>query len=326
MDYRSLRYIITVAEEKNISKAAQKLYLSQPSLSHCILKQERQLGVTLFDRTKHPLQLTYAGERYIAAAHQILNIKEQLEKEMEDIANTKKGRVILGVTKTYSAYSLPRVISVFKKIYPDIQILLNEDINSSLESLLVTSKIEIAVLLMPVQSEHLCCQHLYDEEILLCLPADHPIIEKYKNSPIDLRLLKDEPFILYKTEQRVRKLAEMLFSKAGFKPKVILESQTAETILNLVSAGMGCAFIPKSVASYSRIFPQPVCFKLETPAMPSGFAWRRGSYISWAAQEFMKITREVFDEATFQSVGEKQYSAEETEFHAVKSPPLFRPE
>lgn len=90
MDYRTLRYILAAAQERNISKAAQRLFISRPALSHYILKQEREPGVALFNRGTHPLRPTCAGENYVRAARQILHIREQLEKEKKDIAGTKK--------------------------------------------------------------------------------------------------------------------------------------------------------------------------------------------------------------------------------------------
>ena len=298
MDYRTLRYIITVAEEGSISKAAQKLYLSQPSLSHCILKQERQLGITLFDRARQPLQLTYAGERYIEAARKILDFREQLEKEMEDIANTKKGRVVVGVTGTHSAYLLPRVIPRFRSRWPDVDVVLVEETLSQLEALLVAGRAEIAILMMPVQNEHLTCSHLYDEEILLCLPEGHPAIERFVGDGVDLDLLRDEPFVLYRKGMRVRKISDALFAEAGFAPRIILESQTVETLLNLVSTRVGCAFLPKTVVQFPGTVSGAACFTIGNPPVSSGFAfaWRRDSYVSWAAQEFMKLTRETIGE------------------------------
>jgi DNA-binding transcriptional LysR family regulator len=236
MDYRTLHYIITVAEEGNISKAAQKLHLSQPSLSHCILKQERELGVVFFDRTRQPLQLTYAGERYIAAAQNILNVKERLEKEMEDIANAAKGRLAVGLTKAHSAYLLPRVIPRFRTFYPGFEIVLTEGAVSSLEADLVADRAEIALLVMPVQSEYLRYECLYDEKSLLCLPEGHPLVDRYEKSSADIALLKDEPLILYKKGMKIRKMSGALFAEAGI----------------------------------------------------------RGSYVSRAAQMFMKTAREVF--------------------------------
>jgi DNA-binding transcriptional LysR family regulator len=296
MDYRTLYYIITVAEEGNISKAAQKLHLSQPSLSHCILKKEREMGVVFFDRTRQPLQLTYAGERYIAAAQEILNVKEQLEKEMEDIANATRGRLSVGLTKAHSAYLLPRVIPRFRTFYPGFEIVLTEGNISSLEATLVSDKAEIALLVMPVQTEHLLCECLYDEKILLCLPEEHPLVDRYEKDNVDIALLKNEPLILYKKGMKIRKISDALFAEAGIHPRSVVESQTAETIFNLVSASVGCAFLPESIVRYSDNSKRMKCFTVGNPpvAFTVAFAWKRGNYISRAAQVFMKTAREVF--------------------------------
>ncbi|MDR1873577.1 MAG: LysR family transcriptional regulator [Synergistaceae bacterium] len=297
LDHRTLQYIIAVAEEGNISKAAQKLYLSQPSLSHCILKQERKLGVTLFDRTRQPLRLTYAGERFVMAARKILNVREKLEREMEDIAKARKGRVAVGVTKTHSAYLLPRILPRFSALYPDVEIILVEEITASLESRLITDGAEIAVLVAPVQNEHISCEHLYNEKILLCLPEGHALIEPFSREGVDIALLREEPFILYKKGMRVRKISDTLFVEAGIQARAMLESETAETILNLVSAGMGCAFLPSSLVLY-----QPVSrvrhFTIGNPPLSFTcvFAWKRQNYLSRTAQDFMAITREILRE------------------------------
>ncbi|GHS98015.1 LysR family transcriptional regulator [Synergistales bacterium] len=298
IDYRTLQYVITVAEEGSISKAAQKLYLSQPSLSHCILKQERKLGVTLFDRAQQPLKLTYAGERYVTAAHEILGLREQLEKEMDDIANDRKGRVVLGLTKMHSAYLLPRVAPHFRALYPDAEIVLVEDTISSLESMLITDRAEIAIIMTPAQNERLTCEHLYNDKFLLCLPKEHHLIELFENGGVDIALLKEEPFIFYKKGLRGRKIADVLFAETGIRPKVVLESQAAETILNLVSAGVGCAILPASIVQSPGNSCRTVHFTIGNLPLSSdfAFAWKRDSYVKWAAQEFIKITHEILSE------------------------------
>ncbi|MDR3231537.1 MAG: LysR family transcriptional regulator [Synergistaceae bacterium] len=301
LDHRTLRYIVTVAEEGNISRAAQKLHLSQPSLSHCILKQERTLGTTLFDRTRQPLRLTYAGERYVMAAREILSVRDHLEKEMEDIVKQRKGRVVVGATRTHSAYFLPRVIPRFKALYPDVEVALAEEIISSLESLLITDRAEIALLVTPAQNEQIFCEHLYNENLLLCLPEGHPLAESFGKSGVDLARLREEPFILYQKGMRVRKISDALFAHAGIQPRVELESQSAETIFNLVSVGMGCAILPASIVQYlSRVSRMP-SFTVGRPPLSFSFAfaWKRNSYLSWAAQEFMRITRETLHEGIY---------------------------
>ncbi|MDR1732513.1 MAG: LysR family transcriptional regulator [Synergistaceae bacterium] len=294
LDYRILRYIMTVAEEGNISKAAQKLYLSQPSLSHSILKEERKLGVTLFDRTRQPLRLTYAGERYVMAARQILGIREKMEREMEDIARFRRGRLLIGVTKTHSAYLLPRVLPRFKTLYPDVELVLVEEITSSLESKLVTGKADVAILVSPAQNEHLASEYLCDEKILLCLPLDHPLAETFKREGVNLSLLKEETLILYKKGMILRKFSDVILAEAGGPPHVMLESQTAETIFNFVSAGLGWAFLPSSIVLYPSS-AQIAYFTLGNPPMSFScfFAWKRQVYLSQAARDFMKITKEI---------------------------------
>jgi DNA-binding transcriptional LysR family regulator len=297
MDHRTLHYIITVAEEGNISKAAQKLHLSQPSLSHCILKQERKLRVAFFDRTHQPLRLTYAGERYVAAAREILDARERLEKEMGDIASDAKGRVAVGVTKAHSACLLPRVLPRFRALYPGIEIALTEENISSLESTLVTDKTEIALLVMPVQSEHLLYERLCGEKILLCLPKRHPLVARCRESGADIALLKDEPLILHKKGMRVRKISDTLFAEANIRPRAAIESEMAATIFNLVSASVGCAFLPESVVRYFNSPRRVEPFTVGDPpvALTLAFAWKRGSYVSRAAQSFMKTVREALD-------------------------------
>lgn len=295
MDYRTLCCVISVSEEKSFSAAANRLFLSQPSVSHCILKEEKSLGVSLFDRKHKPLRLTRAGERYVCAARQILSIKENLEKDMRDIAQTKHEQVTFGVTKCFSSYLLPHILPLLQKNCPEIRLNLIEDINASLESLLLAGKLDLAVLLMPLGSEQLMWEHLYDETLFLCMPKDHPLTQRYTREGADLQLLKDEPLILYKPEQRMRRATDALLKEAGIEPRTILESETATTILNLVSTGIGCAFLPKSAAlsawEGSNIVSFPIGF---AAPISSVFAWRKGHPPCPAACEFMRTTREFF--------------------------------
>lgn len=295
MEQRTLRYIVMVAEEGSISKAAQTLRISQPSLSHCIMKQESDLGVALFDRSKKPLRLTYAGECYMRAARQILSIRQQLEYDMQSIAHHRSGRMSIGITKPRSTYLLPRLLPLFLKQHPNVEVNLAEKNVSELELLLLNEEIEFAILLAPVDNEHFTYQHIFKEEIALCMQPNHPLIETFLENGLDLALLCNEPFVMYKTGQRLRNAANLFCMKNGFKPNVILESQLAETILRLVSAGLGCAFVPKSVLEYSGIIPKPVGFVLQDPEVTSNFvfAWKKNRNLSWMAQEFMILTQEI---------------------------------
>lgn len=295
MEYRTLRYILAVAEEGNISKAAKRLRISQPSLSHCVLKQERELGVALFDRSRKPLRPTYAGECYIRAAKQLLAIRQQLENDMRNIARHRSGRLAIGVTKPRSAYLLPQILPFFLERHPNVEVALAEENIAELETLLLNEEIEIAILLAPVDNEHLTYQHIFEEEIVLCMSPGHPLAAEFRERGPDLPMLRNEPFVLYKSGQRLRNAADLICAKGGFEPNIVLESQLAETILGLVSAGLGCAFVPKSVLACSGIDPKPLGFVLDDPSVTSSFvfAWRKNATLSWMAQEFVALTYEI---------------------------------
>ena len=119
MTERELLYVKTIVEEHSISKAAQKLYVSQPSLSTCIQKIEKQLGTKLFNRTNNGLVQTFAGERYYKLALDVMKIYRNFEIEMSDINNLKKGRIVLGITVYLATHVLPIILPAFKKQCPN---------------------------------------------------------------------------------------------------------------------------------------------------------------------------------------------------------------
>ena len=133
MTERELLYVKTIAEERSISGAAKKLFMTQPSLSSCVQKIESALGTRLFQRTSTGLVLTFAGERYYQVAQDILKIYNDFEIEVSDINNLKKGRVTIGITVYLATFILPVVLPVFKKLCPNIELAIVEKNSTELE-------------------------------------------------------------------------------------------------------------------------------------------------------------------------------------------------
>ena len=113
MTSRELLYVKTIADEKSITKAAQKLYLTQPSLSHCVMNIERQLGTRLFRRTSSGLVLTYAGEKYYRMACEVLRVYAAFESEINEESELLRGRITLGITNYLATDYLPRMLPAF---------------------------------------------------------------------------------------------------------------------------------------------------------------------------------------------------------------------
>ena len=140
MTYKELLYVKTIAEEKSISKASRKLYISQPSLSQAIQRIEESLGTILFKRTNTGLLLTLAGEKYYKMANQILKIYDDFRLEVNDINEMKTGKINIGITMHLSVYVLPIILPKFKEVCPFIDIFVFENNSTELEKLLLSGR------------------------------------------------------------------------------------------------------------------------------------------------------------------------------------------
>jgi DNA-binding transcriptional LysR family regulator len=295
MDFRQLQYMLKVAEERSFSKAAQKLYIAQPSLSQYIQKLEQQLGVLLFDRSITPLRLTYAGELYIETAKKMLDLKDQLSQQMEDIANFKKGRLTIGLSSFRTTYIIPMVLPLFHESFPGIEVILLEGTSSEIESLAIKGATDISIMTLPINEGLFSYEAVLTEEILVAIPPNHPRFASYKHNKINLYELRDEPFILLKQNQKLHHIAANLCKQSGFKPKVILESESIEAAHALTTAGMGITFVPDTLTHFHKIIKPPLYFSINelTPIRQVVVGYRKGRYLSKAANEFIEITKNV---------------------------------
>lgn len=305
MYFRQLEYVLTVAEERSFSKAAKKLYIAQPSLSQNIQSLERQLGVQLFDRTTTRLSLTYAGEQFVEAARNILELNDRLLHQIGDIAELKKGRLTIGLPQFRGTILLPYILPIFEKKYPGVEVNIIEETSKDLEDITAKGQTDLTLMNLPIQSDQIAYEPILTEEILVAVPPDHPLKHKVSdNSQVQTSLprirlseLQKDPFLLLKPGQRLRQTAEILLAQAGINPRIKFESRNLDTILYLVTAGMGVTFIPETVAWFDRMSRYPLYFALEDPGTTwiLVVAYKKGRYISRAAHEFIKIMKEVLN-------------------------------
>ncbi|TCZ81156.1 LysR family transcriptional regulator [Paenibacillus albiflavus] len=293
MELRQLLYAVQIAKEHNFSRAAEKLHIAQPSLSQQLSKLEKEIGVLLFHRNTNSVELTHAGQLFIDKAQQILGMVDGLRQEMEDISQMKKGKLIVGSMPITGATILPLVLPVFQKRFPQIDITLIEETSANLEGLTASGETDISLLMLPLQQEKLVYQTIYEEEIVLTVPPEHPLALR-KSTMIDVSELAAEPFIALKRGQGLRKMTHELCNEAGFTPNVVFESSNMETVLSLVAAGMGIAFVPSMISqrTYSDISPVNLHLAMR-PTRKLVIAYRRERYLSKAAEAFINTISEV---------------------------------
>ncbi len=299
MNTRQLKYVLAVAEEKNFSKAAKKLFIAQPSLSQYIQKLEEELGVELFDRTTSPIRLTYAGDIYVKSAAKILDFEKQLSQQMHDVVNSQKGRLIIGVSPYRSTYLVPESLGIFHKKFPEIEIVLVEKINAELEYLVLKGEVDIAFTALPVKKEEFDYEPIMTEDIILAVPRkdyDSKLTSTPNDNnftPVNLRKFKDASFITLNSDQMMHKLTMSLCKQAGFKPKIILECRGIDAAHAMVTAGIGVTFVPSTLIKYGNFMKHPHYYTIDDifPKREVSVIYRKNRYLSKAALAFISILK-----------------------------------
>lgn len=296
MEFRQLQYAIQIAAERNFSRAADKLHIAQPSLSQQLSKLEKELGVLLFKRSTNSVELTYAGSVFVEKAQQIIDMADQLRREMEDIADMRKGRLVVGSLPMTGAHVLPYVLPVFREAYPEIEIVLIEESTRNLEQLTASGGTDVSLLTLPLEEQSLSYQPLIDEELCLAVSPDSPLAQRDRSMPISIAELADQPFVLLKKGQGFRAIAHDLCRRAGFEPRIVFESGNINTVQSLVAAGMGISFVPSMMMLNDSQGRAPVYLTIEgRPTRTLVIAHRKGRYLSNAAEAFISTFRRTLD-------------------------------
>lgn len=307
MTQKELLYVKTIVEEKSISKAAKKLYISQPSLSQAIQRIEEALGTELFTRTTRGLILTYAGECYYKLAINILKMYNDFEIEISDINNLKTGRINVGITNYLATYILPKVLPKFKELCPFIEIYIFEKNSTELEASLLLGEVDFAIMHEPTKmnNSQLYYESLIKDPFLLALSPNSPLLKEGKTLPnyeypfIDLMLFENEPFIMLSSEQRIRQVVDSILLKAGITPNIALTLKNFETAKRLAAEGIGVTFIPKQYTKISSSSHDPLYFYISKDydaAWTMCIATNKSNFLSKADKLFLDILRTAFGE------------------------------
>lgn len=302
LDFKELEYFISVAKHKNITRAAQELYISQPSLSKYIKKLEDTLGTPLFNRLGHTFTLTYAGERYLENAQEILKIKSKINAEISDICKNNKGRLNIAVPSTRGSYMIPDTLPIFKKNYPNVEVNLIECPSSDAEKALINGEADLAIFNYSVKNPDLESQVLGQEELTLAVCADNPLCkfaidkEGYKYPWLDINLFKDENFILHFPYQRTGQMSEKIFKSAGFEPKVSLRTRSIECAIRLTSTNFGACFVSESHLKHINVVNPPRFFSVGSPSTTFELvvAYRKGLYLTKYMIDYIDILKDYF--------------------------------
>lgn len=275
MNIKHAQYMLTVLKEGSITAAARKLYVSQPSLSQTIRLVETSLGTPVFNRNTDPISLTYAGEKYIAAARQILTINDNLLKEISEITQEDQGTIRLGIPVQRAMEVLPYILPRFKEQYPRVEIRVTEDGSATIEAMAREGSVDLACLTTYPKYEELEYILVETEELILLTSQNSALARRIPaGTPIDITEARDETFINIKPGHSVRDIQDRLFIQKDMQPRVMFETVSIEVAKRTAIACDAVMICPRN---YLDTTPQLIPFCVTYPI--TGIERRRGFYI-----------------------------------------------
>ena len=256
MNLSSFHYFITRARERNFTRAAQQLHITQQSLSAHIAALEEELGCPLLVRHT-PLELTYAGTVFLQRAMNLQQALVDLRREFCDITEKQQGILRIGVAATRGRALMPRLIVAFQQEYPHIKIELMESINKTIQHHLLQGDIDLAIGYFPGNIPEVELRDFYREEVRLFMSQEF-LAKLTANGTApnakalargDLSSLHACPFVLTNLDNIAGQFSSMLFAKAHIRPLVKAKSDNMETLLELCLRGVGACFCPPNLAN-----------------------------------------------------------------------------
>lgn len=277
MDHRYLRYFIAVAEELNVTRAAERLNTVQPSLSQQIRRLEEIVGVELFLRKKHRLQLTDAGRVFLEESRMLLRETDRAMRRVREAARGEEGLMTIGFVPGIEGKLFTRVLPLFRTQYPQVDLTLRSMTSPQQLEGLHSQEINLGFLRPPIENQELVSEEILYNRILAVVPAAHPLAKKRRIAVEDLAAL---PFLEVKRSvaPAMHDIAHEVGRQAGVRFNSILPADNVITSLNEISLGMGFSLLPDYVADFLpvNVAARPLTLAHQ-PELPLLAAYKKNS-------------------------------------------------
>ena len=306
MNLKEIEYIVMIAQEQKLSRAAEKLFITPSALTQQVSSLERRLGLPLFYRSRSGWTPTEAGEVYLKSARQILQIQHETGKKLQDLADVRQGTLTVGITSEHGSSTFTHIYPAFHKQYPEVTINIYETNVRSQQQMLSSGKLDLGILTL---SEHQQTDDIYiplaEEELLLAIPDIHPACQKAVMSErsrypeLDPAHVCYEPFAMMYKQSTMYEVISKTFQQFEFYPDTLFYAQRSVTALEMVSAGICCSVVPSFFAAgaYQRTFDHVAFFSFPShPSWHINASYKRGSYLTDAAQCFIRLAKEYWGE------------------------------
>ena len=303
MNLRYLNYIVKIAETKSFTKAAQSLYITQPTLSQFVYSVEEELNVQLFERSSKGVRLTEAGEILVAAARKILDDYEAVQQRISDLSAPKRETVVIALSSYRTTFFAPKIISQFRKQFPACQIVSMEKSVAESKEAIHSGSVDFAISSCLSENEDLGYTKITKEEIMVAVPPqllsgqEAALRQTADIFPeIDLNELKNECFLLLEKNQPLHDLVEQFFQRTNFVPKNVIQCSTMNSANSMMMNGLGCTFVTDLFVQGNHLYTGNYYYHIKRlrPKRDVYLLHRKSNTLNELEKSFISMVRQIF--------------------------------
>lgn len=288
MKLLQMKYFQTVCRYGSITKAAEELFVSQPTISFCIKELESEFGVRLFHRRHNRLQLTVEGSYFLDKVNYILQSVDALAVQMKNMGSNRN-HVKIAVPAMISTFLFPQIFNAYSKNYPEVELEMLETGSLQVRKLVDASSVDLGITIRDdVVDDTYNELPLVSTELVFCVSRKHPLADRKQ---ISFKELSDEHIILFKADSYQNIFIKRAFSEAGVEPNIMLYSSQLYTIKQFLSYGNVGAFLYRQVAEMDKDL---VCIPLEQPIIQDiALIWTKNGNLYSDSENFIQFAKQL---------------------------------
>ncbi|MGI9327875.1 MAG: LysR family transcriptional regulator [Pseudomonadales bacterium] len=296
MHLHQLKYFVSIVETGSVTKAAERCFISQPSLSQQLRKLEGGVGRDLFVRAKGKMTLTNAGQILYEHARKILNEVEEAKREVKGVDDTSGGAVAIGILPTLAPFMLPSVLAALAEAFPDATVTIREEVSEVIVAALARSELDLLIEVLPFDESNVQVEPLFIDEFYVAVHESHPLAEL---DVVSVDALHGTPFILLDDVHCLtRQIQQYCFAEL-FTPKVLFQASQLGTVKHLIEQQYGVSILPRiCIEGDPRPTIRYIPIQDPTPSRQVVLATAQNRYLSPAAKRFAEIVREQYQAAS----------------------------
>ncbi len=293
IELRHLRYFLAVAEEQHFTRAAGRLNVTQPTLSHQIRELEGQLNLPLFDRVGRRVKLTAAGEMLLPYARRVARELAGAQTALDELHGLKRGALKVGIVQTVNACVIPEIVARFCAAHPGIELTCNEMAVADIETELESGRLDLGISFLPPARKNLEGRKLFAEELVAVVAADHVLAKRRQLRMSDVA---KHPMALLAQKFCTRLLIDRAIAETGVQPEIRVEMNSVDSILSTVRRTQLVTLLPTLALCQRDTGLKAIAVTEPTPRRSVGIVWLQSAHQRAAAQAFATVTKAILAE------------------------------